>query len=323
MLSDRDYIRNTPQRGQPDLTPRLPKTPLGWVIFANISIFILQQLQVGFHPVSVGGNLAPSMGFEGAHLSSPRIWTLFTHQFVHVNLMHLLVNLLMIWFTGRRIQGALGARAFLSIYLLGGIVGALLHTLACLIIGEDFYLCGASGSAYALLIAYAVLSPDERIFVLLFFIIPVSFTARTLAIGLVVFEFATGSLDLIFSSFDTRMPLLGFLVHEIAHFAHLGGALLGYLYMRKAGYGRPHEILDRFKSKSNQGEKHALQLIRNQRTNNTPKAQSQQTTAANFISSEIDPILDKINEQGFQSLTAKERSILEEGQKKLERRPRG
>ena len=323
MLHDRDYIRDEPHRGRIDLTPRLPTTPLGWVVLVNVALFLLQQLQIGFQPVAVGGKPAPSMGFEAAHLSSPRIWTLISHQFVHVNLMHLLVNLLMIWFTGRRVQAALGPKAFLSIYLLGGVTGALLHTLSRQIVAEDFYLCGASGSAFALLVAFAMLAPYERIFALLFFVIPISFTAKNLALCLAGFELATGVLDLVFTSFHTRVPLLGFLVHEIAHFAHLGGALLGYLYMRKAGYGGLLKTLDQLKSQRYQREKDTPRPTRRKGRRDTKKTTSRHGPAADFVSSEIDPILDKINEQGFQSLTAEERSILEQGQDKLEHRNRG
>lgn len=323
MLGDRDYIRDDHHRSRVDLTPRLPATPLGWVMLANIVLFLLQQLQIGFQPISIGGNPAPSMGFEAGHLASPRIWTLVTHQFVHVNLMHLAANLLMIWLAGRRIQNALGGKAFLCIYLLGGIAGALLHTLSQLVVSEGFYLCGASGSAFALLVAFAMLAPYERIFALLFFVIPVSFTAKNLALGLVGFEVTTGLLDLLFTTFHARMPVIGFLVHEIAHFAHLGGALFGYLYMRKSGYGGPIKTLDQLRTERSRREKQTPRFAKSRRKAQAKVSRSPQRPSGDFVSSEIDPILDKINEQGFQSLTPEERSILEQGQKEIEHRRRG
>ena len=255
MISDRDPMRANRHRDPVKRMPRLPRTPLGWVMLVNIAIFVLQQLQLGFQPVLVGGKAAPAMGFAAAHLASPEIWTLITHQFVHVNLMHLIMNLFIVWLAGKQIQNILGGGAFLSIYLLGGVAGALLHALSRLLVDEGFYLCGASGAGFALLVAFAMLMPGERIFALLFFVIPVSLTVKNLALGLVGFEVITGSLDLLLKMFHTRSAAFGFLVHGIAHFAHLGGALLGYLYMRKLGYGGPFKTLDQLRETRSKKEK--------------------------------------------------------------------
>jgi membrane associated rhomboid family serine protease len=137
-------------------------------------------------------------------------WTIITYQFVHAGMFHLFFNMLSLIFFGPRLEMELGSRDFLLLYFISGIAGGLLS-----VVTPHTAIVGASGSIYGIMMAYAVLWPRSQIF--LWGIVPVE--ARWLVL------------------FMTAMSLYGGFrgTDEIAHFAHLGGFLGGYLFLRWRG----------------------------------------------------------------------------------------
>ena len=162
--------------------------------------------------------------YPGSDFFEP--YQLVSHMFMHANTGHLLFNMLSLFFLGPMVERVFGTRRFLFYYLFAGFGAALTH-LAFMYYqidisgdytGINIPVLGASGAVYGVIIAFAVLFPDVR---LMLIFPPIPIKARYLAAGLIALDLFSG-----ISGYSTG----------IAHFAHLGGALFGYLlilYWRK------------------------------------------------------------------------------------------
>jgi membrane associated rhomboid family serine protease len=200
------------------------------------------------------------------------IWQLFTYMFVHIELWHLLINMLMLWFFGPALEQAWGRKRFLTYYLFTGFGGAV----CSFIFSFNSPIIGASAAIFGLLVAYAIMYPETII--LLFFIFPMKIKYAVL----------------IFAGIDLWGAWQGS-PGGIAHFAHLGGALFGYLYLKSEWIRRSLSYLSigSFKEWWSQKEKRQQEFYREE------------------FNKEVDRILDKISKQGMKSLTKRERKILE------------
>lgn len=262
-----------------------------------------------------------------------RPWQLLTYMFLHGNLTHLLFNMFSLWMFGRIIEGVLGSRRFLIYYLVCGIGAGLCQELWQT--GEYFlsglanydwvnmgsglmtkaaYLnlwttIGASGACYGILLAYGMAFPNERIMLL---IPPIPMKAKYFVAGYAAIE--------LFSAFTSD--------GNIAHFAHLGGMLFGWLlltYWRNHGrtgyggasWGRP-SLWQRFtdKCKGAFRKKPRMKVSAGGRNFkdrgedydfNARKAEREQR---------VDKILEKIKRSGYESLTDEEKRDLFEGSRK-------
>lgn len=269
-----------------------PMQPLGserrpalWLklVVINIVLFVLQKFADMWAP----GVIEQWFGLSGGAVASGQLWQFFTYMFLHGSLLHLLVNMLTLMFAGREIEALLGPRHLLGLYLGGGLLGGILQLAFT---GGSAVLVGASAAVFALLIAFTTIMPETEIMLLLFFILPVRLKAKFLALGLVV-------LSLFFILTGTG--------GNIGHFAHLGGALFGWLYAHRLGYGNPLWVQRYFWEKWERKDRQATM------------------SPEEYISAEIDPILDKISREGIHSLTRAERKTLERGREKIDRRTRG
>jgi membrane associated rhomboid family serine protease len=250
---------------------------VGGLVIINILCFVAQTITSYANPEWVPDGLALSRG----GLRSLHVWQLFSYMFLHANLLHLLVNMLTLFFAGREVELIIGPRHLLGIYFLGGLLGGLTQMLFTPALGA---LIGASAAVCAVLIAFTTILPEMELTTLLFFIVPLRLRAKYFALSIV----AASVLCLAFGLFP-----------GVGHFAHLGGCLVGWLYAHQLGYGKPWWI-QRYVF-----EKRA----RAERLKRMPPGQ--------FIDEEIDPILEKISREGIQSLSWNERKILEKGREKI------
>jgi membrane associated rhomboid family serine protease len=156
-------------------------------------------------------SLFPILAMSRSGLSEGMWWQVLTHAFLHGNPLHLMVNMLALWFTGPLMEGMLGKARYLFLYLAGAAAGGLLQTFST---GESIDLVGASGAVCALLVGFGTLLPGLRITALLFFIIPLRMKASTLAILVLAFSFL--------------FWILG-IEQGIGHLAHLGGGIAGLM----------------------------------------------------------------------------------------------
>jgi membrane associated rhomboid family serine protease len=211
-------------------------------------------------------------------------WQFFTYMFLHGGVMHLLVNMFTLYFAGREVEAIAGRAHFLGIYFLGGFVGGLAQILLS---SGNNPLLGASAGVFAVLIAFTTIYPEVQLTCLIFFVIPLKMRAKYLAMLLV------GS-SLAFALTGT--------MQDIGHVAHLGGCLVGWLYVKRLGFGNPMRIQQYFSQKREFADR------------------VRRMSPEEFISEEIDPILDKIAKEGIHSLTRMERKILEKGRDKIARK---
>lgn len=247
------------------------------LILLNVLCFGLQTLLDWVSPNWVEHWLALSR----AGVSQGYLWQFLSYMFLHGGVFHLLVNMLTLYFAGREVESLVGPLHFLGIYFLGGIIGAMAQLL---MVADGGALLGASAGVFAVLIAFTTIFPEIEITCLIFFVIPVKLKARKLAwivVGSTLLFIATGALQ------------------EVGHFAHLGGCLVGWIYAKRLGFGNPPRLQAYFSRKRDLAER-----IRTM-------------SPEQFISEEIDPILDKIARHGIHSLTRMERKILEKGRDKI------
>lgn len=266
-----------------------------------------------------GIDLTQMMGLHFFLASDFKIYQLITYMFMHGNFAHILFNMFAVWMFGRIVESAWGSRRFLIYYLICGIGAGLFQEIAqyidyaasgmsaydsvnigTAIIPMDTYLnmlttVGASGAVYGILLAFGLSYPEDRLFIIP---IPIPIKAKYFVIGYAVIELVSG----LSSSND-----------GVAHFAHLGGMVIGFLlilYWTKQNSmsgGYLEKLKNWFqnrrkpKMKVHYGEKEADYQY------NARKREDQE---------EIDRILDKVRKSGYESLTVDEKKKLFESSNK-------
>lgn len=188
------------------------------LLATNIILFLLLQSRgvsietLALWPLDSGNlSLLPRVG--RFHL-----WQLLTYGFLHGSLMHLLLNMYALWLFGSVLESRFGTKRFLAFYLTCLVGAAVTHLLVQqLLISRGMPphpVIGASGGTFGLLMAFAYLFPDSRLYLL---IPPVPVKAKWFVVGY-------GIVELLFGVTATATG--------IAHFAHLGGMLTAYLMVR-------------------------------------------------------------------------------------------
>lgn len=224
-----------------------------------------------------------------------RPWTFVSYMFVHAGLLHLLANMLMLYVFGTAVESRMGSRNFILYYLYCGVGAAVFSLLLAGIIPVGAFV-GASGAVLGVAVAFAYFWPEAELIV---FPIPFPIKARTLVIGLVILDVVAWRL----------WPNDG-----IAHLAHVGGAMFGYLFFRVQTFSRknptqPARALERVvmvQSGASEPDRH---------TPATPP-RPRPRIDADPVAAEVDRVLDKISEKGLSSLTPAERRFLDEVAKK-------
>jgi len=166
-------------------------------------------------------------GFEMFSWETTRFapWQLLTHMFLHGSISHLAFNMLALWSFGRILEKVWGVQRFLVFYLVCGIGAAVISQLVDqFILGPVYgYTVGASGAIYGLLVAFAMMFPNFKIMLIF---LPVPIAAKYFVPVILLIDLAAGF---------TGFSIFG---QNIAHFAHLGGAFMGFLmlsyYKRRA-----------------------------------------------------------------------------------------
>ena len=183
-----------------------PLTPaVKYLLISNVLIYVLQQL---YEPITTWFWLDPSQV-----LGSFYVWQLVTYMFLHGGLFHLLINMLILFMFGGEMERLWGTPFFLRYYFITGI-GAGLFALAA-----GYPVVGASGAIYGLLVAFAMYFPNRVVYMNVFFIFffPIQAKYFVIIMGLVSFLSSLGGGS------------------GTSHLAHLGGLVVGYLYLRWGG----------------------------------------------------------------------------------------
>ena len=185
-------------------TPRITRN----LIIINIIIFVATVLAERVLHNDVFGRL-----FALYPLGTPyfRIWQPVTYMFMHGGIWHILFNMYTLYIFGCVVENIIGTKKFITFYTICGVGAAALHLLVQSLTNDFAPTVGASGSIYGVLIAFAILFPESRL-TLLF--PPVTLSAKWMVIIFAIIELTTG--------------LTGTSAN-VAHFAHLGGMLIGWL----------------------------------------------------------------------------------------------
>jgi membrane associated rhomboid family serine protease len=270
-------------------SPSYRITPwVGRLIIANAVVLLLLMTLFTSRQVVQLLQFSPRAAFT-------QPWTFFTYMFVHGGLLHLLANMLMLFVFGTAVESRLGNRHFILYYLFCGVGAAVFSLLLAGVMPIGAFV-GASGAVLGVAVAFAIFWPDAELIV---FPIPVPIKARTLVIGLVILDIVGSQL----------WPNDG-----IAHIAHVGGALFGYLFFRIQSLSR------RSPSQAAQAVERVVMVQSgssepDRRTPVTPM-RPRRRVDADPVAAEVDRVLDKISEKGISSLTAAERRFLDEVAKK-------
>lgn len=208
-------------------------------------------------------------------------WQPVTYMFLHGGVMHLLLNMLALWMFGSALENYWGTNYFLKYYFLTGIGAGLCNAL--LTPNSPAVIIGASGAVYGLLAAYGILFPDSLIYVWMLF--PVRAKYMVIIFGAIEFV----------SSLRPGMS-------TVAHLVHLGGMVIGIIYLRW------RSILNWVGLKRRQ-RKWKVQVSERQKSDS---AEAQ-------LKREIDDLLDKVNEVGLENLTSWEKRRLKEMSDRLRR----
>ncbi|MFL5601969.1 MAG: rhomboid family intramembrane serine protease [Gemmatimonadaceae bacterium] len=287
-------------------SPRMTRA-VQWLLGLNIGIYFLQLTLFGQDALYSALALDPAR-FPGSW------WTVATYMFVHAWLAHLAFNMFTLWMFGPRLEHEWGTRTFVQFYLWCGLGGAIAH----LLFAQHTSVIGASGAISGVLVAYALRWPDEEVY--LFGVIPMKsrwLVAAMLAMN-IVFALSPSS--------------------RIDWTAHVGGMAFGWILLKLYSVGginrvrgwvsaAPDEVedmpravprnrspmrdrghgVDEVVARSN-----AVVVRRSRPLQHIPKQETPKEYAAR-----VNRVLDKISQQGMNSLTGEERRLLEEMSRKL------
>ncbi|MFN8338472.1 MAG: rhomboid family intramembrane serine protease [Saprospiraceae bacterium] len=271
------------------------------LIIINVAVFVITALLNAFFPNFYVESILPYLALPGDLTSLLyRPWTLITHMVLHEGIWHLAGNMITLYWFGNITGDLLGDRKILPIYILGGLVGASFYLLSYnLFGGVGGFALGASAATLAILFTGVAVAPDYQIHLLLFGPVRIKF------VGLVI---------LFFDIIGTQSTNSG------GHFAHLGGTLFGFLFVYLLRNGIDLSIYFNnfidfitFKSKPKRSHKPVLKVAH--RSESLTKKSVDQKVTKSEISARVDEILDKIKQNGYDSLSDEEKEVLYQASK--------
>ncbi len=293
------------------------------LIFINVAVFVFFNLIATiaalmkwddlFIIFSNGSIFIPTQWFSFStdpELLITRPWTVFTYMFMHGGFMHLLMNMIIFFFMGKMLEQYLGTKKMLSIYILGGIAGALIyfgaHNIFPLLSEKGHVpMVGASASVMAILAAIATYAPNVEVYVF-----------GAIKVKLYIIAILYGLIDLLsLGSGDGT-----------AHFAHLGGAFWGFLYISQLKKGKDmatwfDKLMSRVVGTFKKVPKIKVAHSKYRKPKKAQKASFKKTPPRDdkeYNSQKIDKqahldaILDKIKVGGYECLSVEEKRFLSE-----------
>ena len=214
-----------------------------------------------------------------AVLQEYKLWQTFTYLFLHGGLVHIFFNMFVLWMFGKDLEMDWSKNEFLIFYFVCGIGSGLITVLAN--INSTIAVVGASGAIYGVLVAYGFTYPERIVY--LYGIFPLKVKFMVMGLGVIAF----------FASLSVSQSM-------VSHITHLSGMIIGFIY-----------ILFYFRWKNIR-----LWYIK-MRLKSIPDNEYNQEDEEAHINMEVDKILDKLNDQGWESLTPLEEEFLTRASKRL------
>ncbi|MFC1477029.1 rhomboid family intramembrane serine protease [candidate division KSB1 bacterium] len=254
-------------RFQPQTTPAVKK-----LIIINVAVFFLQFFLLAVN-ITVFSRIFGLVPKYITHYFT--IWQLVTYMFLHGGVWHILLNMFVLWMFGCEIEREWGSKEFLVYYFVTGIGAGIFNTV--FVPSSEIAVIGASGAVYGILLAFGMMFPNRLIYI--WGILPIKAIYLVLIMGAMAFM----------SSSSARAE-----GDNVAHLAHLGGMVVGFLYLKLDW--RSHNVIRKVSSKFSGRPRMKVHW-------NRPDEKDD-------YKNRIDEILDKINEKGYDKLTEEEREIL-------------
>lgn len=288
------------------------------IIIVNVVIFLVINITRLLLFIGNGGQ--PSLVYdEIVHFLSmssdwkyvlTHPWVIFTHMFLHENFWHLLWNMLYLYWFGRIVGDFIGNQRVLPIYLLGGLTGALLFFVSANLmpygLGGAHYALGASAAVMAIVVAAGAISPD--------------YIMRLLFLGDVKLKYIVLVLVLL------DLFALASNINTGGQFAHLGGAAMGWIFVRQLREGNDwalqiNGLFDKigrlFRRPRKPRQPHMAYKNPNRPAQSANRKSTQASDPDDLSDQEkLDAILDKIKQSGYESLSAHEKEFLFNASKK-------
>jgi membrane associated rhomboid family serine protease len=273
------------------------------IIYINIAVYLLFLILSNFFnlmkwDLSNLNNIDDYFTFNSSFIVFlKRHWTIITYMFLHGSFWHLFNNMLIYFFTAKMFEDLLGKKAAVSTYIIGGICGAILYLITHNLFPlfrdmGDIPMLGASAAVMAVFVGLATYTPNFE--VMLFGIIRVKLKY----------------LAMIWVAFD----IIGLSNSDgVAHFAHLGGAFWGFLYVSnfKKGKDISYWFDNIIKSLGSVFQKRKIKIVYKKKANNPPKKESSSMNSdSKNRQQKVDEILDKIKLSGYESLSKEEKDYL-------------
>jgi membrane associated rhomboid family serine protease len=287
---------------------REPISATAWVVGVLVAFFILNLIQE-----SAGADL---LGWAMLRESAPLAWQWLTHGLLHDGFWHLLGNCLILWWTGAIVEREHGPRVLLAILGAGTLFGAFAWALTGLGGDRGGLLVGVSAGVYALMLVALLDKLEHQITLLLFFFLPVTLKVRWLLIAITLFTV----LGWAFAELPGRhvWPQWHAAWNDsIAHSAHLGGLLFGWLAYRRLNQTNltvqdaPRQVRSSDADDARSIARDAYAAEENS-DGSVNEVKSPSSLTKGQTRAELDTLLDKISAGGFGSLTVGEKRRLEE-----------
>ena len=292
-----------------------PNNGLAQLIIINVGVFVALGILAVFSTLA-GTEALFTFAYKQFTIPAPvaefitRPWTLITYAFAHSfsNIWHILMNMLVLYWFGRVFVDFLGSQKLINLYVIGAIAGGLTYLLAYNLI--PFYanrvnmfdgMVGASAAVYAISVATATFWPDHKFYMLFFGPVKIKYL-----VGIYLFFSFLGSVG----------------GNAGGNLAHLGGALIGFVYARQLPKGTDlgawvFKTMEFIRSFFIKKPKIKVSHRQSSSKKSPHKASSESRSgSANYSQSEIDKILDKISESGYDSLSKDEKEKLFNASKK-------
>lgn len=266
-----------------------------WFLILYALVYITEQVLVRTIPHGID-LIDEYFALSNSGLGHGYVWQLVSYQFMHDlhSPLHLILNGLAIYSFGLPLERMIGPRRFVGLMLTSGIIGGILQSFVAFIWPYYFGgpVVGASACAFGLVAAFARLFPEQEITMYVFYFIPVTLRAQVLL-------YILGGLAIAgFSLPQLAAKILG----PVAHAAHLGGMFTGIFFVDKIIHG------NWFQRPTYEAEARSAQVF--------PTAE-EPPVAPSYSMREVDAILDKISAKGINSLTARERQLLEQARRRM------
>ncbi len=295
------------------------------LLIINVLMYLAQLV----FEQSLGIDLAHMLGLHFFKADDFAIWQMFTYLFLHGSFMHLFFNMFSLWMFGRIIEQVLGEKRFLIYYFVCGVGAALCQEVWQL--GEYYYYdleayntvnlgmgsiipmaeylnqwttIGASGACYGVLLAFGFTFPNERIMLMF---PPIPMKAKYFVVGYAAIE--------LFSAFGTNS--------NIAHFAHLGGMLFGWMLLVKWRNGGRRNRFTGWDNYQHPAQKKSIfdrfkQLFEKEKKDTYNRSESFKDRGMDYDynlrqkqqQTYIDSLLEKVKRSGYESLTEEEKKDL-------------